>query len=159
MQQLAETRSINQSLLSFTSCLQTLWRNQQQGERGVPPVRDSALTRVLVDIMRGVGHLALSVHFSLRDADVESTRRTLKFAEQVAELRFEAGLRLQQRVRLDGDEAPPEQGLGVPDLVRRLNCCVHTCVWPSLYVRDCVCLPTLPEPSECHPHQRVTGAA
>ena len=104
-QQQAETRAINQSLLSFTSCLHTLWRNQQHGERGVPQTRDSALTRILTDAMRGIGHLALTTHFSLRDTDVESTRRTLAFAAQVAELQFEVGLRLPQTVLLEGNGA------------------------------------------------------
>lgn len=107
-QQRTETRSINQSLLSLKSCLQTLRRNQRQGERGVPPVRDSALTRILADIMHGVGHLTLTVHFSMRDADIEATRRTLHFAEEVA----------QAGVRLDGDEAPATQ-IRSQDPVRR----------------------------------------
>lgn len=107
--QLLETKSINQSLLAFTSCLKTLWYNQKEGGRAKVPVRDSVLTRILADIMNGVGHLALSVNFSLRDCEVESTRRTLRFAEQVAELRFEGGMRVQQTVELDGGAAPALQ--------------------------------------------------
>eukprot|EP00892_Ulva_mutabilis_P000819 jgi/Ulvmu1/10738/UM068_0026.1 len=112
--QQAETRSINQSLLSFTSCLQTLWRNQQLGERGVAPVRDSALTRILADVMHGVGHLALSTHFSLRDADLEQTRRTLAFAAQVTQLQFESGMRLRQQVHIDSGAACDVQLGAVP---------------------------------------------
>jgi hypothetical protein len=85
--QQAETRSINKSLSTFNSCLHTLWLNQQKNSTAaVVPVRSSALTRILSSAMHGRGHLALSVHFSLKEEDLEATRRTLDFAERAAQI-------------------------------------------------------------------------
>jgi hypothetical protein len=87
--QQAETRSINASLSAFNTCLHALWRNQQEGTRAPVhiPVRDSCLTRILADIMNGYGRLVLSVHISMADEDVELSRRTLEFAQRVAQIR------------------------------------------------------------------------
>lgn len=40
--------------------------------------------------MHGVGHLVITVHFSLKSEDINRTRHTLKFAKEVARLRFVA---------------------------------------------------------------------
>jgi Kinesin motor domain len=89
--QQAETRFINKSLNTFNTCLHTLWLNQQKNSSSaMVPVRSSALTRILSSAMNGRGHLALSVHFSLKEEDLEATRRTLDFAERAAQITVDA---------------------------------------------------------------------
>ena len=40
--------------------------------------------------MNGRGHLALSIHFSLKEEDLEATRRTLDFAERASQITVDA---------------------------------------------------------------------
>jgi Kinesin motor domain len=87
-QQQAETRSINTSLSAFNTCLHALWRNQHEAH-GAPvhvPVRDSMLTRILADMMNGYGRLVVTAHFSMDEAHMEQSRRTLEFAQRVAQI-------------------------------------------------------------------------
>lgn len=89
--QQAETRFINKSLNTLNNCLHQLWLNQQKpASSALIPVRDSALTRILSSAMNGRGHLALSVHFSMKEDDLEATRRTLDFAERAAQITVDA---------------------------------------------------------------------
>ena len=90
--QQSQTRYINQSLSAFDKCLNQLRLHQQtQSSRAkVIPVRDSKLTRILSSAMHGQGHMAISVHFSLKEEDLEATRSTLDFAERAAQITVDA---------------------------------------------------------------------
>lgn len=98
--QQAETKAINQSLSAFNTCLQRLWHTQMKGAQSVIiPVRDSALTRILADMMTGHGRLVLSVHISVEERDLEQTLRTLEFAMRASTLKTNPAVKLPQNVR------------------------------------------------------------
>jgi Kinesin motor domain len=100
--QQAETKSINQSLSAFNTCLQRLWHNQTSKQKSVIiPVRDSALTRILADMMTGHGRLVLSAHISVEEVDLEQTLRTLEFASRVSAIKCHPAVKLPQNLRLN----------------------------------------------------------
>jgi hypothetical protein len=98
--QLLETRNINKSLTAFTTCLLTLRKKQLEDPKAHVSVRTSLLTRLLADLMLGRGRLVVTVHFSLESADIDATKRTLEFAEQVSKITCQLESRPLQNIDL-----------------------------------------------------------
>eukprot|EP00057_Strongylocentrotus_purpuratus_P020465 XP_011674939.1 PREDICTED: kinesin-like protein KIF23 [Strongylocentrotus purpuratus] len=97
---LKEAGSINASLMTLRTCIETLRENQTEGSNKMVPYRTSKLTHLFKNYFDGEGKVRMVVNVNPSAKDFDETTHVMRFAEitqevQVArptEIRFDIGL-------------------------------------------------------------------
>ena len=107
---LVEANNINQSLMTFKRCIDSLRHNQIHPNRPpqVVPFRDSKMTRLFQEYFQtGLGRAAMLVNVNPQVSDYDETSRVLKFSAMAQDLkvitsRIDTGRTIKTRARTEG---------------------------------------------------------